>query len=785
MQFAPTRLGTKLMIWIATTLSVLFLLFTLVLLDSEGRRNTDATRDKALIIGSAVEKTLNQTMNQGDMTDIQLIVEDVGRAAQVSRIRIINSDGRVTQSSSAREVGTLIADSLYQKAGKEAGDQWEMDQEAEVFRLLKPLPNSPSCVKCHDKLSPGAVLGYIDLSLSISDTVAFMAKTRRIIFISGLLMVVVVCTTLFILLHQSVLRHIALLSHAAKLMAQGRGKIAVDVDARDEIGDLGHAFNQMLVNVSDAQERNVSLIKGISDPLLTVNVDLTVTFMNEPLEEITGFKADEVVGHLTCRELLRCGECREGCLLQRIVQGKSEDAREKMSIQSRSGRKIPVVASDSPLKDSLGNIIGAISILRDVTKELEAQQKLADEVSWSGSVIKAVADPMFTVDADKNVTYINEKAAEMSGYRREEAIGQKCHRIFKSDICRESCLFDRSLRERSSVYGVERNLEHRDGLEYLTRASGSVLMSADNTNVGFLEILRDVTEEQRNVNRLFEVLKHVQEASDSITGMARDIVRNSDEQKLSIAEQSSSVKEVATTIEELDITSQQTAEKAEGVARAAQRTVEIALEGQRSVDENIKVMDTIRDRVESIAEQILDLSQQAQQIGSIVTAVTDLAEQTNLLALNAAIEAARAGEHGRGFTVVAMEVKKLAEQSQSATAKISALISEVQQAIKTCVQVTEEGARGVEDGVRLTSTAGETIQKVMGTINETVDAVQQISTIARQQSVGIQQVSVAMANINTGMNQTSKSAEQLNRSAEDFTRLSEQLNDVARRYKLV
>jgi PAS domain S-box-containing protein len=772
------------MIWIATILSALFLLFTLVLLNNEGKRNTAATRDKAVIIGSAVEKTLNQAMIQGDMKSIQVIIEDVGRVTQVAKIRVTSSDGRITQSSSAREIGTLVADPLFQKARNGIEDIWEMDSVAQVFRLLKPLPNSPSCVSCHSRQSPGAILGYIDLTLSISDTVAFMAKTRQIIFVAGVSMVVIVCLTLFILLHQSVLRHIAALSHAAKLVAQGKGKIAVDVDAKDEIGDLGQAFNQMAVNISDAQERNVSLIRGISDPLLTVKVDLVVSFMNEPLEEITGFKADEVVGHLTCRELLRCGQCQTGCLLQRIVLGKDPGGREKMSIQSRSGRCIPVVASDSPLKDSLGNVIGAISILRDISKDIESQQKLADEVSWSGSVIKAVADPMFTVDADKNITYINEKASEMSGYRRDEALGQKCYRIFKSDICRENCLFDRSVRERSSLYGVERNLEPKEGAEYLTRASGSVLMSADNTNVGFLEILRDVTEEQRNVNRLFEVLKHVQDASDSITSMARDIVRNSDEQKMSIAEQSSSVKEVATTIEELDITSQQTAEKAEGVARTAQRTVEIAGEGQRSVDENIKVMDIIRDRVESIAEQILDLSQQAQQIGSIITTVTDLAEQTNLLALNAAIEAARAGEHGRGFTVVAMEVKKLAEQSQSATAKISTLISEVQQAIKTCVQVTEEGARGVEDGVRLTSTAGETIQKVMGTINETVDAVQQISTIARQQSVGIQQVSVAMANINTGMNQTSRSAEQLNRAAEDFTRLSEQLNDLARRYKL-
>jgi methyl-accepting chemotaxis protein len=356
--------------------------------------------------------------------------------------------------------------------------------------------------------------------------------------------------------------------------------------------------------------------------------------------------------------------------------------------------------------------------------------------------------------------------------------------VFRGEVCRGQCIYDRSIREGQSLHGVERNVVSREGREILARASGSALVTADGAAVGFLEIMRDVTEEQRNILSLLDVLKHIQSASDTIGTMSKDILRNSEEQKQGVSEQSSSVKEVATTIEELDITSQQTAEKAEGVVSTAQRTVQLSQEGQKSVQENIQVMHVIRGRVESIAEQILELSQQAQQIGSIVTAVNDLAEQTNLLALNAAIEAARAGEHGRGFTVVAMEVKKLAEQSQAATAKIAGLINEIQQATRTCVQVTEEGARGVEEGVRLAGTAGETIQQVMANIANTADAVQQIATIAKQQSVGIQQVSIAMSTINTGMNQTTRSAERLSDAAGEFNRLAGRLTDLVRKYKV-
>src|SRR3546814_17620841 len=81
-------------------------------------------------------------------------------------------------------------------------------------------------------------------------------------------------------------------------------------------------------------------------------------------------------------------------------------------------------------------------------------------------------------------------------------------------------------------------------------------------------------------------------------------------------------------------------------------------------------MGTVREQTGSIAESILALAEQAQAIGEIIATVSDIAEQTNLLALNAAIEASRAGEHGKGFTVVANEIKALADQSKKATVPV-------------------------------------------------------------------------------------------------------------------
>lgn len=122
---------------------------------------------------------------------------------------------------------------------------------------------------------------------------------------------------------------------------------------------------------------------------------------------------------------------------------------------------------------------------------------------------------------------------------------------------------------------------------------------------------------------------------------------------------------------------------------------------QKPVQANIDKMIVLKQRIQIIAELILELSEYIQQIGSIIGLVEDIAEQTNMLALNAAVEAARAGEHGKGFAVVAGEIRKLADESKQATTKISSLINDIQHTTNSTVMATEEGSKEIESGVKL------------------------------------------------------------------------------------
>lgn len=122
---------------------------------------------------------------------------------------------------------------------------------------------------------------------------------------------------------------------------------------------------------------------------------------------------------------------------------------------------------------------------------------------------------------------------------------------------------------------------------------------------------------------------------------------------------------------------------------------------QKPVQANIDKMMVLKQRIQIIAELILELSEYIQQIGSIIGLVEDIAEQTNMLALNAAVEAARAGEHGKGFAVVAGEIRKLADESKQAITKIASLINDIQHTTNSTVMATEEGSKEIESGVKL------------------------------------------------------------------------------------
>lgn len=148
----------------------------------------------------------------------------------------------------------------------------------------------------------------------------------------------------------------------------------------------------------------------------------------------------------------------------------------------------------------------------------------------------------------------------------------------------------------------------------------------------------------------------------------------------------------------------------------------------------------IRCTIESSSQTINRLSNSADDIGKIVTAIKGIADQTNLLALNAAIEAARAGEAGRGFSVVADEIRKLAERTSSATNEIGEMIDKVQSQARDAVEIMEKGSKGMEEGLRLAEAAASDNSGMQEIIERMFSLIQDIASSARKNGKGVQSV---------------------------------------------
>ena len=191
-----------------------------------------------------------------------------------------------------------------------------------------------------------------------------------------------------------------------------------------------------------------------------------------------------------------------------------------------------------------------------------------------------------------------------------------------------------------------------------------------------------------------------------------------------------------------------------------------------TVKANIEKMIVLKQRIQIIAELILELSEYIQQIGSIIGLVEDIAEQTNMLALNAAVEAARAGEHGKGFAVVAGEIRKLADESKQATTKIASLINDIQHTTNSTVMATEEGTKEIESGVKLAGTIEETyieignvVRKIESFINETILETAEQSKISSEALAEIQKLTT---NIHRSITSIDSSIEKI-KSLKDFS----------------
>ncbi len=276
------------------------------------------------------------------------------------------------------------------------------------------------------------------------------------------------------------------------------------------------------------------------------------------------------------------------------------------------------------------------------------------------------------------------------------------------------------------------------------------------------------------LNKTMESIKEVLGLTSRTTSDLADtsgrLAAASQQVSASVEEVASTTNEFSGTLDSMNTNAQVMNETVQGVSRQA-------TDGTRAISDIVRQMQILRDNTQNLANEVGSLGSLSDEIGNIVNTISAIADQTNLLALNAAIEAARAGEHGRGFAVVADEVRKLAEQSSTATTDIGSLIGQIQNGITATVSGMSEGSRQAEMALDNVNQSSE----ILGNI---LEAVEEIERQVEEFTAGLEQVNSGGHEIASATEEQAASMQEVANSAQDLMDMGTKLKELIQHFKL-
>lgn len=280
-------------------------------------------------------------------------------------------------------------------------------------------------------------------------------------------------------------------------------------------------------------------------------------------------------------------------------------------------------------------------------------------------------------------------------------------------------------------------------------------------------------------------------SADHVAAAINQMAVNANTQVISLKESSRAMDEMAEGIQRI-------AENSSRVSSLTSTTMSFANDGQATVEKAINQMQLIKETVYETNKKIKQLQKQSSQISAIIEVITEISNQTNLLALNAAIEAARAGIHGKGFSVVAEEVRNLADQSKQSAKQITELIMSIQNETEHSVKLMGNVTQNVVIGIQVTEQTAQKFEHIVDSMNTLNPEMEEISSTTTQFSAQTEQVVAAMQHILNLADQTNLSTSEIlvssdeqlavmqnvTASANGLSEMSESLRQLVASFKL-
>ncbi|GAB4289782.1 MAG: hypothetical protein Kow0067_15870 [Coriobacteriia bacterium] len=329
------------------------------------------------------------------------------------------------------------------------------------------------------------------------------------------------------------------------------------------------------------------------------------------------------------------------------------------------------------------------------------------------------------------------------------------------------------------------------GAVMVTAGEGTLTVRAEIVNDDEIGLLAE--ECNHLIASLADIAGSVRRSAESVTNAATQLSASSEEINSSSMEISSSVQQIAhgaelqsrkveetsSAMESISTNVNDVARRAEEASKTSEEAARAALLGEEATNEAITKIAEVRDAIMTLAESVEVLGRRSEEIGNIVDVITSIADQTNLLSLNAAIEAARAGESGRGFSVVAEEVRKLAEGSGKAAEQIGELIKDVQAETAKALKYMEIGSQEVVSGTEVVGRTGEALRQITEAVTRTATLAEEIAAGMASQAERTNDVDRAMHDIAAVVEENAASAEETAAAAEQQTACMQEISSSA------
>jgi PAS domain S-box-containing protein len=511
-----------------------------------------------------------------------------------------------------------------------------------------------------------------------------------------------------------------------------------------------------------------------------------------------------------------------------IKTRKAHEATIEHSDRDGNARYLQVIRA--PRLDDGGEVAGIQGMLWDVTESKLAEQALARERDLLAALMNSTADMIYFKDIESRFLKNNKAHATVFGVKDPAELIGKSDFDFFTGLHANQAYEDeqRIILTRMPLVDVEERETWADKEDTWVSTTKQPLIDSEGNIIGTFGITRDITSRKRaeaafqrelsgllkfvsnvsegdltlragegedtlgsigrSVNKMLdnfsEMLAQVRQLGLSVSSSASQILVAADEIASGSQTQTDETTSVTSAVEEMAASMTQVSRNAEASANSAQRTLTMAEKGARSVQDASEAMLRISSAVERTSEKMKLLARRSSEISDIMRLINDVASQTNLLSLNAAIEAAHAGEAGAGFSVVADEIRKLAERSAAATRDVSKLIQAIQHETEQALKAMDEGLKEVKSGNVLAEQSRQVLQDISAGVREATELMEEISAASTEQAQVTRNLAGAMQTISGVTIEASAGAQETARIIHGMVDLSEKLNESISRFKV-